>query len=255
MKPSVKVNLVTAILSGPLLLLALFPAPLTASTLTIAWNPNIEADLAGYIVHYGLQSRNYDSVINVGNVTEYTITGLEPAARYYLAVTAYDFAGNESGFSAEISDITESPSNPFWVHEAEGGKFFGAFEIGSDPAASGGQYVHVPNGSGNRYGGPDEAHKVEYSFDVPTAGWYRIKGWVYGSNDWDDSFWVTVNGSPSGGYLWDTLQNTSYQSDYVNDRGGDDPVEVWLEAGTNTVTIYLRENGTSLDTIELEPVR
>ena len=54
--------------------------------------------------------------------------------------------------------------------------------------------------------------------------------------------------------MWDVLQNTSYQKDYVNDRGGADPVEVWLPAGVNTVSVYLREDGTRLDSIELEPV-
>jgi hypothetical protein len=50
------------------------------------------------------------------------------------------------------------------------------------------------------------------------------------------------------------MQNTSYEQDYVNDRYGADPVEVWLSAGANTVTVYLREDGTRLDRIELEPV-
>ncbi len=54
--------------------------------------------------------------------------------------------------------------------------------------------------------------------------------------------------------MWDVLQNTSYQKDYVNDRDGADPVEVWLPAGENTVSVYLREDGTRLDSIELEPV-
>ena len=54
--------------------------------------------------------------------------------------------------------------------------------------------------------------------------------------------------------MWDVLQNTSYQQDYVNDRNGADPVEVSLEEGPNTVTVYLREDGTRLDKIELEPV-
>ena len=63
------------------------------------------------------------------------------------------------------------------------------------------------------------------------------------------------NDNPAGGYLWDALQNTGYQEDYVNDRNGADPVEVRLEKKReNTVTVYLREDGTRLDRIELEPV-
>ena len=89
---------------------------------------------------------------------------------------------------------------------------------------------------------------------MPERGTYRIKGAVYAPSGSDDSFWVKVNGSPAGGYLWDVLQNTSYQQDYVNDRNGADPVEVSLNSGVNTVAVYLREDGTRLETLELEPV-
>ena len=140
------------------------------------------------------------------------------------------------------------------VQEAEAGERIGAFVIGTDSAASGGQYVHVPNGTGDRHGGPDEAQKVDYTFQVAQAGTYRIKGWVHAASGEDDSFWVKVNGAPAGGYLWDTLRTTSYEADYVNHRGGADPVEVTLAAGINTVTVYLREDGTRLDKLELEHV-
>jgi hypothetical protein len=144
--------------------------------------------------------------------------------------------------------------NPTLVWEAEDGDLFGAFEFGSDPAASGGHYVHVPNGMGTRFNGPDEKHKITFTFDIPKDGTYRIKGSVHAANGGDDSFWVKVNGSPTDGYLWDVSQNTSYEQDYVNDRYGADPVEVLLSAGANTVSVYLREDGTRLDRIELEPV-
>ncbi|MFZ0610876.1 MAG: MopE-related protein [Desulfobacterales bacterium] len=138
--------------------------------------------------------------------------------------------------------------------EAEDGNLIGAFEIGSDPAAGGGKYVYVANGAGTRFDGPDETQKVSFTFNLLEAGTYRIKGAVYAANGGDDSFWVKVNGSPAGGYLWDVLQNTGYQEDYVNDRNGADPVEVSLPAGVNTVAVYLREDGTRLKRIELEPV-
>ncbi len=140
------------------------------------------------------------------------------------------------------------------VREAEEGDIVGAFEIVNDAAASGGYYVQVPNTIGTRFDGPDDTHKITYTFNISKAGTYRIKGTVYAANGSDDSFWVQVNGDPTNGYLWDVLQNTSYREDYVNDRDGADPVEVTLPAGVNTVSVYLREDGTRLDRIELEPV-
>ena len=157
-------------------------------------------------------------------------------------------------FEAENATQDDTQPTNGLVLEAEDGDIEGAFEIVSDPAASGGQYIHVPNGTGTRFSGPDESHKISYTFYVPGAGTYRIKGAVYAANTNDNSFWIRVNDSPTGGYLWDVLQNSGYQQDYVNDRYGADPVEVSLGEGPNTITVYLREDGTRLDKIELEPV-
>jgi len=103
---------ITFFLICSLLLCAFSPAHLGASTLRLAWDPNTEDDLAGYNVHYGTQSMEYDFVINVGNAAQHTVMNLEPEVRYYFAVTAYDTSGNESDFSVEVSGIPESPPDP-----------------------------------------------------------------------------------------------------------------------------------------------
>jgi hypothetical protein len=69
----------------------------------LAWDANAEADLAGYKVYVGLAPGNYFTSIDVGNVTNYTVTGLEAGRLYYFAVTAYDQDGNESSHSNEVS--------------------------------------------------------------------------------------------------------------------------------------------------------
>ena len=136
--------------------------------------------------------------------------------------------------------------------QAEAGTLYGAFRVGNDGAASGGQYVHAPEGSGSSYSGADSSSsRVDYCFNVTTAGTYRIDGKVYGSNNTSDSFYVRVDGGPSEGYLWDSTQNTSYQTDSVSDRGGANPVLVTLSAGEHTISVHNREDGTRLDTISL----
>ena len=60
-------------------------------------------DLTGYKIHYGTTSGNYTTVIDVGNVTTYTVTNLTNNVTYYFATTAYDTSGNESGYSNEVS--------------------------------------------------------------------------------------------------------------------------------------------------------
>jgi hypothetical protein len=100
------------ILSVSLLLLALFPDHLAASTLTLAWNSNTEDDLAGYKVYCGTRSRDYIHVVDVGNITYCSLSGLEPETRYYFALTAYDSSRNESDYSAEVSAVTGDDPDP-----------------------------------------------------------------------------------------------------------------------------------------------
>ena len=69
---------------------------------TLKWNANSEADLAGYKVSYGTSFGDYETTINVGNITEYKLRFLNEGETYYIAITAYDTSGNESGYSIEI---------------------------------------------------------------------------------------------------------------------------------------------------------
>ena len=84
----------------------------SVAQIKLAWDPNIEPDIARYKVYYGTASRAYGTPIDVGNVTTYTLIGLTQGVTYYIAVTAYD-RNNESGFSNEVSGkITETISTP-----------------------------------------------------------------------------------------------------------------------------------------------
>jgi len=78
-----------------------------ASDINLAWNPNPESTVTGYKVHYGMSSRSYGVFVNVGNVTNYRVTGLG-SGNYYFAVTAYDNVGKESGFSNETTATISS---------------------------------------------------------------------------------------------------------------------------------------------------
>ena len=73
------------------------------SQVTVSWGANAETDLAGYNVYYGTSSGNYDSYVDVGNNTNHTLSSLVRGVSYYIAVTAYDFSGNESTFSSEVA--------------------------------------------------------------------------------------------------------------------------------------------------------
>jgi hypothetical protein len=61
--------------------------------------------LAGYKIYYGAASGNYTASVDVKNVTSISLStlDLQSGQTYYFAVTAYDAAGNESGYSNEVS--------------------------------------------------------------------------------------------------------------------------------------------------------
>lgn len=74
-----------------------------ALTVKLQWDPNTEPYLAGYKLYYGTASRDYSHTIDLGQVNSYQVHNLQDGVKYYFAVTAYDIAGNESGFSNEVS--------------------------------------------------------------------------------------------------------------------------------------------------------
>jgi hypothetical protein len=97
----------------------------SAADLTLAWDPNSESDLAGYKIYYktGSSGAPYDGVdadqgssgttIPLENLSDldnprFTLTGLSEDTVYYLAVTAYNGQGSESGYSNEVSHLTVS---------------------------------------------------------------------------------------------------------------------------------------------------
>ena len=72
------------------------------TALIVNWEQNTESDISGYRIYLGIESGNYILDYDVNNSENYRIEGLNRSVVYYLAMTAYDFSGNESGFSDEI---------------------------------------------------------------------------------------------------------------------------------------------------------
>lgn len=64
---------------------------------TVSWNYSVDQSAGGYYLYYGNRPGEYlgrialegDSPINVGNVTSFTVTGLENGRIYYFAIAAW----------------------------------------------------------------------------------------------------------------------------------------------------------------------
>ncbi len=100
------------ILTAFLIVFFLLIASAQAQQVSLAWDANTETDLQGYKVYGGTASRTYTCSTQVGNTTTCTISGLEAGRTYYFAVTAVDCAGNESGYSNEVSYTVPAPAPP-----------------------------------------------------------------------------------------------------------------------------------------------
>ncbi len=74
-----------------------------ASQVTLAWDASTSAGAAGYTLHVGTASGSYSQSFDAGNTTSYTVTNLTAGVTYYFSATAYDSAGNTSGYSNEVS--------------------------------------------------------------------------------------------------------------------------------------------------------
>jgi hypothetical protein len=125
--------------------------PASAANIRLAWDPNVESDLAGYKVYYGTSPRVYGPPIIVGNSTSFTLTGLTAGTYYYASVTAYDTSNNESAYSNEVVGVpTQPPSRP----------------------------INDFNGDG----------KTDIVWRHKTAGWNAV--WLMNGTDWSSSVWL-----------------------------------------------------------------
>lgn len=83
------------------------PPPVSpVNKVTLTWIANKESDLAGYKVYVGTSSGNYDfpgSPFVISKTTTYIVRNLQQNTTYFFAISAYDFAGNESPLSSEVS--------------------------------------------------------------------------------------------------------------------------------------------------------
>jgi hypothetical protein len=82
-------------------LTTLLISPCIAGEICMQWSPVQGA--SGYRVYYGLSSGNYSHSVNVGNVTEVDLGGFSDCTTYFLAVKAYNAAGESDQYSNEIT--------------------------------------------------------------------------------------------------------------------------------------------------------
>ena len=77
-------------------------AAFAVQDVVVTWNPSAVDAVAGYKIYYGPSSHNYVNVVDAGNATNVTVTGLADGASFYFAGTTYDALNHESALSEEV---------------------------------------------------------------------------------------------------------------------------------------------------------
>lgn len=82
-----------------------------SGSVTLAWTPPTQnddgstlTDLSGYKIHYGTESGNYTSTVDVENpgLSRFDLSSL-PAGKIFIAMTAVNAGGAQSEFSSEVA--------------------------------------------------------------------------------------------------------------------------------------------------------
>ena len=149
-------------------------------------------------------------------------------------------------------DVPDIPAGAIdiWL-EAECGDLGAAWEVMAEPAASGEQYIIIPNQNIKFINNPsdDVRFTATYRFLTSEAGVYKVFLRTIAPNTADDSFWVRVND-----VRWirfnGIAQSEQLNWDQVHDNTKGNKA-VYFEAveGENVLQLSLREDGTAVDKI------
>jgi hypothetical protein len=128
-----RASLTRAFMAGLLALGATTAA--SAAGLTVAWNPNDEGNLTGYVVSYGPASGSQSQSVTVSpSVTRVRIENLNAGARYFFVVRARNNGGQMSGPSAEVNGVASdtlpaAPAGAAQTYYAEGAEGFFDYRV------------------------------------------------------------------------------------------------------------------------------
>lgn len=221
-------------------------ATASAGTITLDWDNNNEPDLDGYTVKCASAPGGpYITIATDIATSEYTHTEVLSGVTFYYVVAAVDTDSNESenseeAYAAIVGGYQESGG--ILSMEAEHGVLGSRWIIGTDAGASGGEYMEVDPVYDNVATTPactTPECVVSYPFTISTGGNHRFWFRMYSDNANDDSFfWRIDDGS------WVQENNRSGIGSWFSRDNAQ--VDV-LSAGSHTLEIAYRENGTRLD--------
>jgi hypothetical protein len=128
--------------------------------------------------------------------------------------------------------------------EAESATLSGAFGVGKDPAASGGEFI-VADAGGTFDMAPGEA-RAQYSVTLDAAGTYVLWGRIRAPDTFTNRFWVQVDGGPW--FLWRiTVGDIWFWNYFHNDFDYTTRLTFDLAAGRHDLVVANSVDGAELD--------
>lgn len=172
----------------------------------------------------------------------------QSAGNGLLSVRVYsDTAGSERHIvfgARENTIVANRPSLETPVFRflgAEGGQLTSPMVAASDQAASGGQFVWVPQGTGKNLTSPGGPGAVTLSYNAP-AGTYALWARTIAPDGDSDSFFV-LSDTVMVMNPWHVSQSTNWRWSKVTN--------LELNGGAHTLQFNHREDGTKLDSVIL----
>jgi hypothetical protein len=86
------------------------PALGQTSSVTLAWDPNPEPTVAGYVIYVGNESGRYQEQFDVGPVTSFAYMNPVPGRPYFFAVAAYESRESIGPRSEEVLYLSGVPA-------------------------------------------------------------------------------------------------------------------------------------------------
>ncbi|MDF9799701.1 parallel beta-helix repeat protein [Catalinimonas alkaloidigena] len=205
------------------------------------------SDADGSISSYKWEQVNGPTQAKLSNTSSATakVDGLQEGS-YTFKVTVTDDQQATASEQLQLtvegeSEAVEAPADEtgVWL-EAECASTLGdKWQRLSGSSASSGSYISIKDGHNSTSSAPSASQDIaSFSFNTATAGSHKLFGRIMAESGGDNSFYVRINGGswdqwsvkPQSGFVWHSYS---------------DPVE--LKAGTNTIEVSYREDGTLLD--------
>jgi hypothetical protein len=176
-------------------------------------------------------------------------TQIGPALTFTMNATLYvglAVTSHAAGVlaTATFDNVTLGGSPALTLYfEAEAGTRTAPLQMVGDTAASGGNYIQVSAGNNSNDTVPTGGHAT-WSFNVLEPGRHRVWARVIAATVDDDSFWVRVD---AGAWIkWNNIPlGATWHWAALAD--GAAVVELDLAAGSHTLELAYREDGTKLD--------